>query len=244
MKREIEKQLLEWAHKSDRKPLLLNGARQVGKTFILKEFGRINFSNVHYFDLEEDKISLESIFNEGSLDPKIITNKLSFVSGREIDVDNDLLILDEIQSIPRAITSLKYFNQDMGRLAVTAAGSNLGIAHAEEAFPVGKIDSLFLYPMNFEEFLIGINENRAAEFLSTFKGGKTDDIYHTRLFELLKVYFITGGLPEVILEYKKEQDNPLTAFRNIRRLQDTLLLHYRNDFGKYSRDTNSRHIER
>ena len=244
MKRNIEKTLIEWIQNNNRKPLLLNGARQVGKTFILKEFGKKLFKNIHYFDLEEQKSVLKPVFSEGPLNPKSIIDKLSFISGNLIDINTDLLILDEIQSIPRAITSLKYFNQDMGRLAVTAAGSNLGIAHAEEAFPVGKIDSLFLYPMNFEEFLIGINENRAAEFLSTFKGGKTDDIYHTRLFELLKVYFITGGLPEVILEYKKEQDNPLTAFRNIRRLQDTLLLHYRNDFGKYSGNTNSRHIER
>lgn len=244
MKREIEKQLLEWAHKEDRKPLLLNGARQVGKTFILKEFGRNNFSNVHYFDLEEDKIALESIFNEGSLDPEIIINKLSFVSGREIDINNDILILDEIQTIPRAITSLKYFRQKMPGLAVAAAGSNLGVSHAEAAFPVGKIESLFLYPMNFKEFLEGTGETHAVNFLNSFRGDKTDEIYHVRLFELLKTYFITGGLPEVILEYLKEKDNPLTAFRNVRSLQKMLLFQYRNDFGKYSGHTNSRHIDR
>jgi len=224
--------------------LLLNGARQVGKTYILKEFGKNRFANVHYFDLEEDKATLESIFTEGSLDPKIIIDKLSFISGKEINIDNDLLILDEIQSIPRAITSLKYFRQKMAGLAVAAAGSNLGVAHAEAAFPVGKIESLFLYPMNFEEFLIGTNENHASNFLDSFRGDKTDDIYHARLFELLKIYFITGGLPEVILEYLKEKDNPLIAFRNVRSLQKLLLLHYRNDFSKYSGHTNSRHIER
>ncbi|MDA3937833.1 MAG: AAA family ATPase [Spirochaetia bacterium] len=244
MKRNIEKQLLEWAHKKDRKPLLLNGARQVGKTYILKEFGKSYFSNVHYFDLEEQKNVLTSIFTEGSLDPKTIIDKLSFISGKVINIDDDLLILDEIQSIPRAITSLKYFRQEMAGLAVAAAGSNLGISHAEAAFPVGKIESLFLYPMNFEEFLLGTNETHAFNFLDSFQGDKTDDIYHARLFELLKIYFITGGLPEVIVEYLKERDNPLVAFKNVRRLQKLLLLHYGNDFGKYAGHTNSRHIER
>ena len=244
MKRNIEKHLISWLHKRNRMPLLLNGARQVGKTYILKEFGKNNFSDVHYFDLEEQKHVLESVFTEGSLDPVSIINKLSFVTGKEINIDTDLLILDEIQAIPRAITSLKYFNQNLKRLAVAAAGSNLGVAHAEEAFPVGKVDSLFLYPMNFEEFLSGVDEPLAAGFLSNFKGGKTDDIYHSRLFELLKIYFITGGLPAVILEYLKEKDNPLTAYRNVRELQATLLFHYRNDFGKYSGHSNARHIER
>lgn len=244
MKRNIEKQLLEWAQKRDRKPLLLNGARQVGKTYILKDFGKDNFPDVHYFDLEEQKHVLESVFTEGSLDPELIINKLSFVTGNVINIDTDLLVLDEIQAIPRAITSLKYFNQKMNKLAVAAAGSNLGVAHGSETFPVGKVDSLFLYPMNFEEFLTGIDEPLASAFLSNFKGGKTDDIFHSRLFELLKIYFITGGLPAVILEYLKEKDNPLTAFRNVRKLQETLMLHYRNDFGKYSGHSNSRHIER
>jgi len=244
MKRILEKTLLEWINSKKRKPLLLNGARQVGKTYLLKDFGKKHFSNIHYFDLEEQKKILEPIFNDGSLNPKAIIDRLSFISGNVIDINTDLLVFDEIQSIPRAITSLKYFNQDMSELAVAAAGSNLGVAHAEEAFPVGKVDSLFLYPMNFEEFLWGINDTMASDFLSQFDEGRTEEIYHTRLFNLLKIYFVTGGLPEVILEYLKEIEHPLTAFRNVRKLQETLLLHYRNDFGKYSGNTNSRHIER
>ena len=244
MKRTIEEKLIQWAQKKERKPLLLKGARQVGKTYILREFGKSYFSKVHYFDLEEEKHLLEPIFTESSLNPKTIIDKLSFISGKIIDKESDLLILDEIQSIPRAITSLKYFRQDMGKLAVAAAGSNLGVIHGKESFPVGKIESLYLYPMNFEEFLGGINEKMALDFLKEFRGETIDPVYHTHLFELLKVYFITGGLPEVILEYAKEKETPLLAFRNVRRLQNELLLNYRNDFGKYPGNANARHIER
>lgn len=242
MKRSIEKQLIKWKDSKNRKPLILHGARQVGKTYILKKIAEKNFSQTHYFDLEEQKFRLEKIFED--LNPVNIINKLSFITGKSINIQKDILIFDEIQAIPRAITSLKYFNQDMGHLAVAVAGSNLGITLADESFPVGKVECITMFPMNFLEFLNGINEIKAYKFLSDFHGDILDDIYHERLFELLKIYFITGGLPDAITTYKNNKDNPLAAFSEVRKYQKQLLFHYERDFSKYSGYTNSRHIER
>lgn len=244
MKRQIKAKLIHWKNKKIRKPLLLQGARQVGKTYVLQDFAKSHFGNSHYFDLEELKTDLTSIFNDSSLDPKQLIDKLSFVSGKSINVKEDVLILDEIQAIPRAITALKYFNQHMNDLTVAAAGSNLGVAHSNEPFPVGKVEILHMYPMNFEEFLSGTDEETALSFLTNFEGEKTDDIYHRRLFDLLKEYFVTGGMPEAIGQYMEKKDEPLEAFRAVRQVQKQLLLHYESDFSKYAGSTNSRHIER
>lgn len=244
MERQIKAKLIHWKNKKTRKPLLLQGARQVGKTYVLQDFAQSQFVNSHYFDLEELKTDLSSIFNDSPLDPKQLIDKLSFVSGKSINIKKDILILDEIQAIPRAITALKYFSQDMNDLAVAAAGSNLGVAHSNEPFPVGKVEILYMYPMNFEEFLSGTDEEMELSFLKNFKGEKTDDIYHRRLFDLLKKYFVTGGMPEVVDQYMEKKDEPLEAFRAVRQLQKQLLLHYESDFSKYAGSTNSRHIER
>jgi len=244
VKRQIETKLIRWKNKKNRKPLLLQGARQVGKTYVLQNFAKSQFVNSHYFDLEELKTDLSSIFNDSPLDPKQLIDKLSFVSGKSINIKKDILILDEIQAIPRAITALKYFSQHMSDLAVAAAGSNLGVAHSDEPFPVGKVEILHMHPMNFEEFLSGTAEEIALSFLKNFKGENIDNIYHRRLFELLKTYFVTGGMPEVIGQYMEKKDEPLEAFRAVRQLQKQLLFHYESDFSKYAGSTNSRHIER
>ncbi len=244
MKREIEKKLFQWKNNEHRKPLILQGARQVGKTYILKKFAEREFDNFHYFDLEENKVDLYPIFYESSLDPNEIINKLSFISGKTININSDLLILDEIQSIPRALTALKYFNQNMKALAVAVAGSNLGIASSEEPFPVGEVETYYLYPLNFAEFLEGIREDMSYEFLMSYSGEMISDIYHKRLFEILKLFFITGGLPEVIIEYNRNKSHPIEAFRAVRKLQKQLITHYELDFAKYAGSTNSRHISR
>jgi len=242
MKRLIINALTQWKNKKNRKPLILCGARQVGKTYSIKQFGDLHFDHLHYFDLEDQKNELFEIFN-GPLDPKQIIDKLSFVSGKSIHIKKDVLVLDEIQSIPRAITALKYFNQNMNDLAVIVAGSNLGVASNNEPFPVGKVELMYMYPMNFEEFLLGIDQELVLNNLLNIKR-KVDGIFHQRFFDLLKIYFITGGMPEVILQYKEKMDEPLEALINVRNLQKQLLLHYERDFSKYSGSTNSRHIER
>ena len=244
MKRKIESKLGQWKDKTPRKPLLLQGARQVGKTYVLRKFAKKHFSHTHYFDLEASKVDLAPIFNDSPLDPKQLIDKLSFISGKSINTETDILILDEIQAIPRAITALRYFYENMSRLAVAAAGSNLGVAHSDEPFPIGKVESVHMYPMNFEEFLAGTDEEMALMFLMDFRGGKIDDVYHRRLFDLVKEYFVTGGMPEAISQYSVNKDAPLEAFRNVRQLQKQLILHYESDFSKYAGSTNSRHIGR
>lgn len=244
MKRHITQHLLRWRNDSNRKPLLLQGARQVGKTYALKQFGQEHFATCHYFDLEEQRNDLLPVFQESSLNPKTIIDKLSFISGKIIKPDRDILILDEIQAVPRALTALKYFCQDMSELAVTAAGSNLGVASSSEPFPVGKVTCLTLYPLNFEEFLAGTGEQMSVKFLHDFRGEETDPIYHQKLFEQLKTFFITGGLPEVVQVYADQKEIPLAAFRAARDLQHQLLMHYERDFSKYSGSTNARHIDR
>ncbi len=244
MHREIYTSIGEWHKKSGRKPLLLQGARQVGKTYALKKFGEAHSGKYHYFDLEEDKYSFQQIFQEGSLRPQEILTKLSFLSNEVIDSEKDLLILDEIQAVPRALTSLKYFQQDMSELAIIAAGSNLGVDSQSESFPVGKVECLTLYPLNFEEFLNGINKKPALNFISQFSGGKTDSLYHQQIFELLKIYFVTGGLPEIVSIYAEHQDQQVIALQKVRVQQKQLLRQYESDFGKYSGSTNGRHISR
>ncbi len=244
MERQVEKELVRWKHQKNRKPLLLQGARQVGKTYVLQKFGSKEFNHLHYFDLEELKTDLSPIFESSTLSPKELLNKLSFISGKSINIEKDILVLDEIQSIPRALTSLKYFYQQIKNLAIAAAGSNLGVAHNDEPFPVGKVEILQMYPMNFEEFLSGTDEGMALSFLNDFQGNTTEDIYHRRLFDLLKIFFATGGMPESIKQYMNRKDEPLEALRDVRRFQKQLLLHYERDFSKYAGSTNSRHIER
>lgn len=245
MKRDIVKQILIWQKKRVRKPLILQGARQVGKTYILKQYAEENFSNVHYFDLEKSRDEFLSIFEGNSLDPHEIIKKLEFVTGKKIRVDEDVLIFDELQAIPRAITSLKYFCEEMPKLAIMTAGSNLGVVLANAPFPVGKVDCITMYPMTFLEFLQGSGENAAYDFINNFSNEiRIDDFYHSKFLDLLKNYFVTGGLPEVVDVYRKNKHNLLEAFQEVRDLQEQLILHYERDFSKYAEDTNSRHIER
>jgi uncharacterized protein len=129
----------------------------------------------------------------------------------------------------------------LGGLAIAAAGSNLGVIHSDEPFSAGKIEILHMYPMNFDEFLAGTGDEMALLFLNDYNGGKANDIYHRRFFDLLKGYFVTSGMPEVIGLYKAKKDQPLEAFRAAQQLQRQLILHYESDFSKYAGSTNSRH---
>jgi len=244
MKRTVEAELTEWKNKKIRKPLLIQGARQVGKTHTIRRFAEENFGVVHYFDLEALKTDLTPVFTESSLDARYIVNQLSFISGNHVDLHHDVLVLDEIQAIPRALTALKYFQQEMPELAVCVAGSNLGVAMAEEPFPVGKVEIVMMFPFSFKEFLAGTEERVALEFIEGFSGERTSDLIHQRLFELFKTYLIVGGMPGVISTYLEFKDNPLKAFERVRKEQQQLLMQYSRDFSKYSGTTNARHIER
>lgn len=243
MKRYLIEKLREWRDKRDRKPLIIKGARQVGKTYILNEFGREFFSNFHYINFEDNK-EVCAYFKK-DYDTKRILNELSFYFGKPIDTKRDLLIFDEIQECPNALTSLKYFNEKIPELAVCTAGSLLGIHLGEGSFPVGKVEFLHMYPMCFEEFLLGIGENQLYELIKNIK--VEDEIpqsAHSRFWELLKIYFVVGGLPEVVDTYRLNAQNMFAAMAKVREKQQSIIVQYLADVAKHSGKVNAMHIER
>ena len=206
MKRLLTEKLINWKNKPNRKPLILYGARQVGKTWILKDFGQQKFSTVYHLDFEKNKKDFLQIFND-DLSPQKILSNISIFLGVEINIKEDFLILDEIQNIPRAITSLKYFCEEMPELAICAAGSLLGLSFSNDSFPVGKVEYLNLYPMNFEEFLLNYgNDELYKAYLDGRKEGKVSSFIHKKLISLLREYYVTGGMPEVLRLFFSNKD--------------------------------------
>ena len=243
MKRVIEKELIAWKNSRSRKPLVLRGARQVGKTYVLKAFGEQQFQNLHAINFEEDD-RLAAIF-EKDLRPKRIVEELQFYLNNRIDPANDLLVFDEIQRCPRALTSLKYFCEEMPELALCAAGSLLGIHLNSESFPVGKVTFLNLCPMSFEEFLEGVGHHRLAEWLAEHPlTDSVPDIAHEQLWEQWKLYLVVGGLPEAVDLYRERQENRFDALQAVRGIQRDLFDAYLADIAKHSGKINALHIER
>lgn len=202
MQRSVWKKLIEWKDEVGRKPLILKCPRQVGKTYILQAFGRECFPCFYYVNFEKDE-NLSKLF-EKNLDPKRIIQELNFYTDTSIDTGNDLLIFDEIQHCPRALTSLKYFQEELQGLALCAAGSLLGIHLGNESFPIGKVEFLGMHPMSFEEFLTGVGDNKSFDFFSNYKvGDSIPEIVHFHLWDQLKIYFVVGGLPEVVQAYSE-----------------------------------------
>lgn len=243
MKRVIHDKLLEWRGKKGRKPLLLKGARQVGKTYILKEFGEAQFPAVHYLNFEKQK-SLGDIF-KSDLSPNAILQALQFHLNHPINVTTDLVIFDEIQECPEALTSLKYFEEEKKEMTLCAAGSLLGVRLGKGSFPVGKVDTLSMTPMTFVEFLQGTDEKPLFELIHNLKvKEKIPETAHHRLWQLLKVYFVTGGLPEVVEFYRQSKDDLFSALQKVREKQESLILAYGADIAKHSGKLNSMYIER
>jgi uncharacterized protein len=243
MKRYLISELNNWKNKSDRKPLILKGARQVGKTHLLQVFGKKSFSRYHILNFEKDE-QLGKIF-EADLDPKRIVQELSFKLDVEINIKNDLLIFDEIQYCEKALTSLKYFQEDLPELALCAAGSLLGLQLGEGSFPVGKVEFLHLFPMSFEEFLEGVDDFKSISFIQKFKTkDSVPDIVHSHLWNQLKKYFIVGGLPEVVKTYADRKDNLFDAVKQVRKKQEDLITTYHADMAKHSGKQNAMHLER
>lgn len=211
MNRSITKELLAWKNAKQRKPIILKGARQVGKTAVLKEFGKREFQDVAYVSLEKISSSIPSPYAslfESSLHPKDILKNLFFALHKKIEPEKTLLILDEIQDCPAAISSLKYFCEEMPELHVACAGSLLGVALASKnAFPVGKVSFLTLYPMSFTEFLEATEEQALALYVEQVENTTAvPDFFHKRLITALKNYFAVGGMPEAVLAWKETQD--------------------------------------
>jgi len=243
MERSIYASLLKWKNKKHRKPLILKGARQVGKTYILKQFGREQFTQCHYINFEEDE-TLCNIFGK-NLKVNRIFQELSFYLNHPIDQHNDVLIMDEIQACPKALTSLKYFREQMPEFAVCSAGSLLGIHLGEASFPVGKVEFLEMFPMGFHEFLMGAKEKMLFEFLDNFNiADPIPDMVHQRLWEKLTHYFVVGGLPDIVQTYADEKENLFPCLHDVRKKQKELINHYLADIAKHSGKINSMHVDR
>lgn len=243
MKREIFKKLNEWKNKKRRKPLVLKGVRQVGKTYTLKRFGQRFFNKFHYVNFEEDE-ALKGIF-EKDLKPKRILQELSFYVESSIDMEKDLFIFDEIQECPRALTSLKYFQEQLHGFAICAAGSLLGISLGESSFPVGKVEEINMFPMCFEEFLEAAGEIRLLEVLqNTNLDTAIPDVAHSLLWDQLKIYFVVGGLPEIVQTYLDLKEDLFLALMTVRERQGNLINAYLADIAKHSGKQNAMHIER
>lgn len=242
MKRKMMADLLVWKQSKGRKPLLLKGVRQVGKTYLLKEFGRIQFPKYHYFNFEKQP-DLKKIF-EKDLVPQRILSELSFLSDQQIDIGNDLVIFDEIQESTKALTSLKYFQEDCPELHLCAAGSLLGLHLNGGSFPVGKVSFLTLLPMSFEEFLMANHDKSLPFFDHLSLKSQLSEVLHDHLWEQLKYYFITGGLPEVVAIYCANKQNLFEAFALVRKKQEDLLNSYYADISKHAGKINAMHIDR
>lgn len=227
MERLIMKELVHWKTKKNRKPLIIRGARQVGKTWIMKEFGRRYFENVVYISFDNNE-RMKNVFEMDYDIPRIIS-ALKVESGKQIHPDNTLLIFDEVQEVPKALTALKYFCENAPEYAIIAAGSLLGVAlHEGTSFPVGKVDFLTLYPMNFKEFLMAIGQKSLVE-MSESGDYEMINAFSTKYVDYLRKYYYIGGMPEAVATYVETDD--LVEVRNI---QNQLLMYYSNDFSKHA----------
>ena len=229
MKRELSLKLLEWKNQPDRKPLVLKGVRQCGKTYILKEFGRERYRDFVYFNFEETK-ALIPLFDQ-DFDVKRVLFDLGLFAGKTITPGDMLIILDEIQECPRAITALKYFCENAPEYHVACAGSLLGLAiHENQSFPVGKVDIRTLYPMSFYEFLSATGEEALAEYLIHFQwGASVSELIGGKLRTALKQYFVTGGMPEAVSTWCKTQ-----SIEKVEAVQQGILSSYELDFAKHA----------
>lgn len=228
MKRFIIEKLVEWKNSKYRKPLILKGARQIGKTYILKEFGKEYYEGVAYFNFDHDE-DLYNIF-ENTKEPKRILEQLSFIYGKAILPGKTLIIFDEIQECPNALNSLKYFQEEANEYHIACAGSLLGIRLSHTSFPVGKVEFLNMYPMTFSEFLIADNCENLVEYMKSItKVEKIPDIFFNQLEEKLKAYFIIGGMPEAVEIWVNEKNIEL-----VNNVQENILKAYESDFSKHA----------
>lgn len=226
MYRSAIKKLKEWKNKEDRKPMILMGARQVGKTWIMKEFGKNEYAKVAYISFYNNE-RMNDVFDMDFDIDRIIMN-LNIESGVSITPNDTLIILDEIQNAPKALESLKYFCEDANEYHVIAAGSLLGVAvHENVSFPVGKVDMLDLYPFSFREFLLAMDEKSLVMALDS-KDFSIIDNFSDKFLFWLKNYYYIGGMPAVVDSFRRNKDYVKT-----RQIQKDILRQYEQDFGKH-----------
>lgn len=231
MERKIEQEFLKWKNSANRKPLLIYGARQIGKTYSMLDFGKKYYVNVAYCNFENNK-ELHSIF-EKNLDTKRIISSLSVILGIQIDAGRTLIIFDEIQACESALTSLKYFNENANEYHIMAAGSLLGLAinRGKYSFPVGKVDMLNMYPLSFDEFLVATGNQVLKDMIVNCAETFTpmEEPLHQKALDLYRTYLIVGGYPSAVNEYILSTD-----FNHIRATQSNISNAYIADMAKYS----------
>lgn len=225
MDRVLYKSLCDWKKSPYRKPLILFGARQTGKTWLLKEFGSKEYKNMVYIDCDNNSM-IKEVFTD--FDVKRIIRSLSAISDINIEKHDTLIVLDEVQEAPPALTALKYFCENAPEYHIAVAGSLLGIAeHKGSGFPVGKVDQLRLYPLSFEEFLLAMGKDILDRYFKEHRWNDYDAL-HDSLKDLLRQYYYTGGMPAVVKHYIKTQN-----VQDVRIIQRNILNDYRNDFAKH-----------
>ncbi len=227
MKRQIYSELLRWKQDSNRKPMILEGARQVGKTYILKEFGVNEYDNVVYMNCQKNSFA-KSLFGQDFNIERILRGLAAYTE-EKINPGKTLIFLDEVQDAPHCLESLKYFCEDAPEQHIVAAGSLLGIVnHEKESFPVGKVNTKYLYPMSFEEFLWAKGEHLLADAISA-NDWPTLTALRQKLQDLLRQYYYVGGMPEVVKFYVENQD-----LEQVRSKQHEILSDYDRDFSKHA----------
>ena len=236
MRRNALEELIKWKTDAERKPMILRGARQVGKTWLMKEFGRTNYKSYVYFNFDEED-ELKSIF-ESNKNPTRIIELLSMIAGEKILPEDTLIIFDEVQECPNALNALKYFKEKANEYHVIAAGSLLGTLLAQpKSYPVGMVNLLDISPLTFDEFLEATDESLFEFYQSITKEQQIEDIFHNRLMETYNNYLIIGGMPECVSSWVKYKDP-----NKISQIQNELIQIYENDFSKHNGKVNSGRI--
>ena len=236
LKRNAISELIRWKDSAERKPMVLKGARQVGKTWLMKEFGQNYYDNFVYFNFDEED-ELESIF-ETNKNPHRIIELLSMICGEKIEPEKTLIIFDEIQECPEALNTLKYFKEKANEYHVIAAGSLLGTLLAKpKSYPVGMVNLLDIHPLTFDEFLEATDSGLYAYYESIQKDQQIEEIFHNRLLEAYNYYLIIGGMPECVSSWIKYKDPA-----KVSQIQLELIEVYENDFSKHNGKVNSGRI--
>ncbi len=227
MERLAMKYLDNWRTKKNRKPIIIRGTRQVGKTWLMKEFGKKNYKQVAYVNFESSKL-LKNLFVD-DYDTKRIIPAIQIETGLQIDAQSTLIIFDEIQEADGGITALKYFYENAPQYHIVAAGSLLGVSlHKHTSFPVGKVDFLELQPLNFSEFLLAMGQQQLLDLVNT-KDWNLIKSFKTKYIQLLKQYYYTGGMPEAVLFFSETED-----YSEVRQIQNKILSAYEQDFSKHA----------
>ena len=227
MERSIMKDLVAWKNRADRKPLILLGARQIGKTYILKEFGKREFKNVAYINCDNNAMVQDLFAPDYNIERIVLA--ISALTGVDVKAGETLIILDEIQELKRGLSALKYFCEDASQYHVAVAGSLLGITlHQGESYPVGKVNTLTMYPMSFEEFLWACGKEKMADLLHTMQWNVVCGL-KTAYTEFLRKYYFVGGMPEAVKVFVKTNSAPA-----VREIQNEILLAYDRDISKHA----------